>query len=182
MSAVSASNLAPSTLFRRNFSREAMFQQLTQNLRPCCTNTTAEQRSWRNAVTKTLVTWWSGRTSLQCLQTLSSDERLVQHSYLDNTKWRVKSCGKWRLCRRFASKYTCRRFEWTVCFHLYFKESKKSEGTTYGLLETSGHSVTSQKTRKWRRENHKIFISGLPTIWTPVEKRTPNAGNVKKGY
>lgn len=130
----------------------------------------AEQRSWRNAVTKTLVTWWSGRTCLQCLQTLSSDEKLVQHSCHDTTKWRVKSCGNWRLCR-CASKYTCRRFERTVCTHLHLKESKKSEGTTYGPTETSEHSVTSQKTRKRRRENHKFrtnFISGLPTIWTPA--------------
>jgi hypothetical protein len=67
-------------------------------------------------------------------------------------------------------------------FHLHFKESKKSEGTTYGLFETSGHSVRSQTTRKRSGENHKNFISGLPTIWTPVEKRTPNTGNVKTSY
>jgi hypothetical protein len=154
MSAASASNLAPSAFFWRNFCCEALFQQLTQTYAPVALTprraalvtkrsdeNTCHLMKWPNMFTMftNTVKWWEACTTL-----------LSWHQMTSQVVWQVTALS---LLRKYLSAFR------TVC-------------TTYDLFETSGHSVTSQKTRKRRRENHRFhtnFISGLPTIWTPVE-------------
>jgi hypothetical protein len=155
------------------------------NICPCCTNTTPssarDETQWRKHLSLDEVAEhvYNVYKHCQVMRSLFNTPVLTLPS--DESR-RVASDG---YC---TSEYTCRRFDWTVCTYLHLQECKKSDGTTYDPFETSGHSVTSQKTRKRRRESpqisHKLYFRFTNKMDTCVivEKRIPNAGNVKMGY